>query len=152
MSAPDAFNYLGREKEHDLFVFFNKDYNFGDRNTLTELVDSFWNDSYTNVGAIYSDSKLKIGDEIVPAKIHPSFSKNIYLTKTVMNVPFIVKSSMVPQFHPEIQLLYLWDGMLQLMERTLIFHRAKFDYVIENMSGSMSEMQREIKQINELYK
>lgn len=120
----DVFNSVrNRDKAFKFFIYLGKEHNFSRENSAYELVDTMLR--YNNVAATYTDLLVKEKEKEICIRHNPSYNIDLYRAKTMLNVPFICRSEIAPTFTQGINMLYLWDGLLDIMTRTIMFHIPK---------------------------
>ena len=121
-NAAEMFNLVRNKRSTDLFFFMGADYNFAYDNSLTRMVDELWRDDRIHVGAVYTDLILCDEGERLCSVFNPAYDIGMSDKSRIMNIPFLVKSAIVPSFNTKLNELYLWDGMLQLVKNVMVFH------------------------------
>ena len=136
----------------DLLVFIDESYEFSSEDSLSELVEDFSGEDLNIVGAAYTDIQGIIEGYSFPIKINPSFNERLYKEKFIINSPFIMRSNLNIEFHEGIEFVSLWDGLLSLMKKTIVFHLPKQYFRITNLLSPNPQISEEIKLIHEIYK
>lgn len=144
------FNQLTNKRSYDLFVYLGQEYNLNDENSITDMVNWFWNERLIGVGAIYTDISICHKGTYICTKFNPSYSSTLYDEKCVLNIPLMVKSAVLPVFNTNIKYLSLWDGILNLMKNTLLFHMPEVMFSVNNAMESPN-VTGDIKIINDTY-
>ena len=130
--------YKIRKNYHAIF-YMSDGFNYSNKDSLIEIVKEFFGVGiYSMAGGVYCDICLNAFNRDIPIKINPSFSANIYVKKVMMNIPFMTKPDIIPTFNTNIQRLNLWDGFLNMMTKTLMFHIPKQHIVISNEELNLS--------------
>ena len=148
----DVFNSAGLKKSFNVLVFMTKEYKFTDSESLRNLVGQFWTEELATVGAMYTDLAVDLEGGSCLVKNSPSFARSVYNSKQMLNIPFIVKSSVVPTFNQNVANLNLWDGLLSLMRNTIVFHTAHTFFTIKNMGASLVNIEKDVEVINAIHK
>lgn len=144
------FNQSSNKRSYDLICYLGANHNFDNENSLSALVEYLWNDKMSVVGGVYTD--IAIYDEDTPISIqhNRAYDPKLYQNKTVLNIPFIVRSEVAPNFTKDIKNLYLWDGILDLMNKAVIFHLPQAIFKINNAMDTL-ELEHDINKINDTH-
>lgn len=144
------FNQLSNKRSYDLFIYLGQEYNLYNENSITEMVQWIWSEPLMGVGAIYTDISVCHKGTHICTKFNPGYRSSLYDEKYILNVPLVVKSSILPQFNPKIKHLNLWDGILQLMKNTMLFHMPKVMFSVDNAMDT-PDIAEDVKLINDIY-
>ena len=135
-SLAEFYNVVSNKRKYDLFVFIGEEHNFKTTESLKQLIDWFWHEDMIQIAGEYSDLSIVDNDNNeVSCKINPTFRESLYKDKTILNIPFLVRSTVIPKFNTNVKTLCLWDGMLQLIKTNLALH---FPYQIFTVNGSLN--------------
>lgn len=123
-SVPQLYNRAA-QKRANLYMFLGEDNNFTDAGALGRMVDYLAHPDNKIAAALYTDINILHDRKFVCVKHNPSYSSHLLQRRVMLNVPFLVKSQMVPLFNDKIETLNLWDGLLTIMRQALIYHLAE---------------------------
>lgn len=141
MPVTKMFSSFGN-KNYDLFVYMNKDYNFSTKDSLSKLVNHFWSNEFKHIGGMYSDISISLGKKRKMLKSYPAFNES--LINTIINSPFIAKKEVAPIFNNEIEHLFLYDGLLNMLKKTRVFHAAHCFFTLEHFNLDSADINMEL--------
>jgi hypothetical protein len=144
LKPQEFFNSFSGNRDYDLFVFITKDYDFTNKDSLKIVADKLSSKEYDEVAGIYSDISAKINNNIAVLKTFNCASKKLLSTNSVMNIPFVVKSNAIPKFNPEVEILTLYSGIIDLFSYVLIVHLPYSIFCIDQFTPAGKQMDKEL--------
>ena len=145
------FNRTISQVKGDYYIFMGRGFEFSTTATVDILIRLFKSKKLMGFGGIYTDLLIVDGDTILCTKHNPSYDLNLVKQHHIINLPFIVDARFgLPRFKEELDVLSLWDGMIQAMVSAPMYHVASPLFCMENTTVT-KDIQNEIRIINETH-
>jgi len=149
-NTPEFFNsFLPQAGSYNMFLFMNKNTNFLEKHSLetwvkTLFFHSIYGGSYTDLAMLNKEGKT------VNYHINPSYNaKKIISNNRVINSPLLIKTQVLDSFDKSLSILYMWDFLIRLCKKTLIYHVARPILTRLNNEEDNLDITKEYQVINE---
>lgn len=150
-SHADLFNRAVLKEEGDFFIFLGEDFDFAHPGVLTELVEFMQEPRLVGFGGIYADINVMEGGRFICNRHNPSYDIKLLKQRAVLNFPFLLSCRYgLPKFTKGLDVLSLWDGMIQCMASCPMYHLPRPMFTMKNTLANV-QIEHEIALINETH-
>lgn len=147
----DFFNRITARNTAHYFCFLGRGFNFYTEESLSLLVEKMQSSKLHGFGGIYSDLAVMNNGEFVCHRFNPAYFIQLIPQQIIMNVPFMMSTEFsLPRFTSNLDLLSLWDGMIQAMSSAPMYHMPSPIFSIENALESF-QVEKEIEIIKNVH-
>lgn len=148
----DLFNRAVTKESGDYFIFLGKDFDFSHGRVVEDLVELMGCKRLIGFGGAYSD--LYVMDDkgvLVCNRFNPAYDIRLIQQGMAMNLPFIVSARHgLPRFTEGLDVLSLWDGVIQIMVSSPMYHIPSPWFTLRNVLSNV-QVEDEIKLINDTH-
>lgn len=135
----------------DLYLFLGNNHNIADEKCIDTMSSALLSPQNRIFACAYADFEVVEESKVITYQYNPAYSGEFLKTGIILNFPFMLPSyHLIPKFNPGMEMLTLYDGLIQILKVAPMLHIAEPLFTIDNALTTV-QLNRDIEKINELH-